>query len=149
MSFFFFSSRRRHTRSYGDWSSDVCSSDLNMDRLWPLTSSSAAITDPYYRRVVGRTRVRLNVREPWIQAVPGPLLGPRTQACPDRVEEDIVDRGREVFVAVDDPRRVAVAEQMAAALVSLVEEERVDPVQPMHPAGHRLDRRIEHEVVVG
>src|SRR5207248_7724615 len=27
--FFFFSSRRRHTRSYGDWSSDVCSSDLS------------------------------------------------------------------------------------------------------------------------
>src|SRR5207248_8176055 len=25
---FLFSSRRRHTRSYGDWSSDVCSSDL-------------------------------------------------------------------------------------------------------------------------
>src|SRR5574342_1105183 len=25
---FFFSSRRRHTRSGGDWSSDVCSSDL-------------------------------------------------------------------------------------------------------------------------
>src|SRR6266516_4949546 len=25
---FFFSSRIRHTRSYGDWSSDVCSSDL-------------------------------------------------------------------------------------------------------------------------
>src|SRR5437867_10633484 len=25
---FFFSSRRRHTRSYGDWRSDVCSSDL-------------------------------------------------------------------------------------------------------------------------
>src|SRR5690348_18330941 len=28
MSFFFFSSRRRHTRWTGDWSSDVCSSDL-------------------------------------------------------------------------------------------------------------------------
>src|SRR5574337_958110 len=27
-SFFFFSSRRRHTRLSGDWSSDVCSSDL-------------------------------------------------------------------------------------------------------------------------
>src|SRR5260221_10244269 len=27
-SFFFFSSRRRHTRSLCDWSSDVCSSDL-------------------------------------------------------------------------------------------------------------------------
>src|SRR3989454_10861452 len=28
---FFFSSRRRHTRLQGDWSSDVCSSDLSMD----------------------------------------------------------------------------------------------------------------------
>src|SRR5699024_11714707 len=27
---FFFSSRRRHTRSKRDWSSDVCSSDLNI-----------------------------------------------------------------------------------------------------------------------
>src|SRR5699024_11491273 len=27
---FFFSSRRRHTRSKRDWSSDVCSSDLGM-----------------------------------------------------------------------------------------------------------------------
>src|SRR5262245_63149993 len=30
--FFFFSSRRRHTRCLSDWSSDVCSSDLG-DRL--------------------------------------------------------------------------------------------------------------------
>src|SRR5260221_7655234 len=30
-SFFFFSSRRRHTRSLCDWSSDVCSSDLKVD----------------------------------------------------------------------------------------------------------------------
>src|SRR5256885_5123225 len=29
--FFFFSSRRRHTRLQGDWSSDVCSSDLVVD----------------------------------------------------------------------------------------------------------------------
>src|SRR5437763_16804218 len=28
--FFFFSSRRRHTRYIGDWSSDVCSSDLSL-----------------------------------------------------------------------------------------------------------------------
>src|SRR5947209_14033305 len=28
LSFFFFSSRRRHTRYWRDWSSDVCSSDL-------------------------------------------------------------------------------------------------------------------------
>src|SRR2546426_11526394 len=31
--FFFFSSRRRHTRLQGDWSSDVCSSDLISLRL--------------------------------------------------------------------------------------------------------------------
>src|SRR5690242_21548274 len=30
--FFFFSSRRRHTRLTCDWSSDVCSSDLEMLR---------------------------------------------------------------------------------------------------------------------
>src|SRR5256885_9510507 len=30
--FFFFSSRRRHTRLQGDWSSDVCSSDLVVTR---------------------------------------------------------------------------------------------------------------------
>src|SRR5256885_9598663 len=29
--YFFFSSRRRHTRLQGDWSSDVCSSDLAVE----------------------------------------------------------------------------------------------------------------------
>src|SRR5438046_5275218 len=32
MSFFVFSSRRRHTRLVSDWSSDVCSSDLTLVR---------------------------------------------------------------------------------------------------------------------
>src|SRR5205807_5685750 len=36
--FFFFSSRRRHTRLQGDWSSDVCSSDL-LTALWARASS--------------------------------------------------------------------------------------------------------------
>src|SRR5256885_9823814 len=36
--FFFFSSRRRHTRLQGDWSSDVCSSDL------PLALASSGPT---------------------------------------------------------------------------------------------------------
>src|SRR5258707_10728383 len=39
--FFFFSSRRRHTRYWRDWSSDVCSSDLG------------AILDPKYPDTVG------------------------------------------------------------------------------------------------
>src|ERR1039457_1167859 len=33
--FFFFSSRRRHTRLQGDWSSDVCSSDLRTTNVKP------------------------------------------------------------------------------------------------------------------
>src|SRR5256885_14140839 len=37
LSFFFFSSRRRHTRLQGDWSSDVCSSDLlEVSRYYPI-----------------------------------------------------------------------------------------------------------------
>src|SRR5215471_18808956 len=35
--FFFFSSRRRHTRSLRDWSSDVCSSDLETSVLGQLS----------------------------------------------------------------------------------------------------------------
>src|SRR5256885_3752929 len=46
--FFFFSSRRRHTRLQGDWSSDVCSSDLAGG--WGMT----ALTRWLQRRGVGR-----------------------------------------------------------------------------------------------
>src|SRR5256885_7580082 len=38
--FFFFSSRRRHTRLQGDWSSDVCSSDL----IAPIFSGRCSCT---------------------------------------------------------------------------------------------------------
>src|SRR5260370_28820313 len=41
--FFFFSSRRRHTRFKCDWSSDVCSSDLFVERC---------DTDPNRRAVI-------------------------------------------------------------------------------------------------
>src|SRR3712207_7903323 len=36
---FFFSSRRRHTRYWRDWSSDVCSSDLRNCRLFIKSNS--------------------------------------------------------------------------------------------------------------
>src|SRR5256885_12997544 len=43
-SLFFFSSRRRHTRLQGDWSSDVCSSDLAtlMTPSLPIAADRAA-----------------------------------------------------------------------------------------------------------
>src|SRR2546427_1974145 len=41
MFFFFFSSRRRHTRFDCDWSSDVCSSDLWRNTLYPYVYYSS------------------------------------------------------------------------------------------------------------
>src|SRR6266487_928641 len=77
MFFFFFSSRRRHTRWTGDWSSDVCSSDLpdsidgkdyntrkilgpiqnddeetllSMNRLWNLRESRTLCVSAFFSR---------------------------------------------------------------------------------------------------
>src|SRR5205814_8464499 len=44
--FFFFSSRRRHTRCLSDWSSDVCSSDLGPADANPDLGDSA-ITETF------------------------------------------------------------------------------------------------------
>src|SRR6266446_4691129 len=41
--FFFFSSRRRHTRLQGDWSSDVCSSDLGRRRSFRRLSKTDSV----------------------------------------------------------------------------------------------------------
>src|SRR5260221_10755882 len=41
---FFFSSRRRHTRSLCDWSSDVCSSDLSL-KVTDLTKDFFAVIE--------------------------------------------------------------------------------------------------------
>src|SRR5204863_7012734 len=47
---FFFSSRRRHTRSLRDWSSDVCSSDLaerrELEALWQGIAAVHSLTWP-------------------------------------------------------------------------------------------------------
>src|SRR3712207_6789206 len=57
--FFFFSSRRRHTRYWRDWSSDVCSSDLD--------GSEHLVVFPMYLQNASRdTRFEaLIVRVPW------------------------------------------------------------------------------------
>src|SRR5438034_10885765 len=57
-SFFFFSSRRRHTRSLCDWSSDVCSSDLcaQSDRWRKITSSIALSASAWSHRAAKSTK---------------------------------------------------------------------------------------------
>src|SRR3989337_4353089 len=58
--FFFFSSRRRHTRCYRDWSSDVCSSDLG-SCLAPAGRAGEASAAPsrVITDVVGRLHTSL------------------------------------------------------------------------------------------
>src|SRR5688500_20180444 len=53
--FFFFSSRSRHTILQGDWSSDVCSSDLPEEATLPTARTlagclNAALSDELLRR---------------------------------------------------------------------------------------------------
>src|SRR5690348_17957950 len=70
---FFFSSRRRHTRWTGDWSSDVCSSDLVAERrrvLQPVAREPVAADvgneDPAGELQGDRKSTRLNSSHPSI-----------------------------------------------------------------------------------
>src|SRR5260221_9731802 len=62
---FFFSSRRRHTRSLCDWSSDVCSSDLEAFRCIKVETVPAGSK---YSAIKEATGDRLNISAGW--AVP-------------------------------------------------------------------------------
>src|SRR5690554_7635454 len=67
--FFFFSSRRRHTRCGRDWSSDVCSSDLEM-RLYYYSAPGMVESYPIsvgrdgFSTPVGVTRTTVKVKDP-------------------------------------------------------------------------------------
>src|SRR3989442_4422708 len=60
--FFFFSSRRRHTRCGRDWSSDVCSSDLELDvRQFEAEVASPAASVADFERQVAQQENALSV----------------------------------------------------------------------------------------
>src|ERR1035441_10821703 len=61
---FFFSSRRRHTRCLSDWSSDVCSSDLNKSHLQlnPLSGN-------YARLLLAHTEQGTNTTLSWLSVL--------------------------------------------------------------------------------
>src|SRR5437763_17171888 len=77
---FFFSSRRRHTRYIGDWSSDVCSSDLCC-AVRPLPRS----------RRLRTIRLRLTVTAP----APQVLMGGTLELTIRRVESSCAARSKE------------------------------------------------------
>src|SRR5207245_3855161 len=62
---FFFSSRRRHTRCYRDWSSDVCSSDLELRALGAfrayVTGAGPAVYGLFHHRDAA-TRAESRIR---------------------------------------------------------------------------------------
>src|SRR3712207_7756503 len=60
MGCFFFSSRRRHTRYWRDWSSDVCSSDLIVDDIDIACQDDKITTEisELYSKVVSRSAGR-------------------------------------------------------------------------------------------
>src|SRR5438034_1837573 len=77
--FFFFSSRRRHTRSLCDWSSDVCSSDLG--RLRPPALAPQLRRDP----LGGREHAKpVSCPESPTSWSPGPRRAPPVAAAPER-----------------------------------------------------------------
>src|SRR3712207_8316345 len=62
--FGFFSSRRRHTRYWRDWSSDVCSSDLEIEReLIPQAEA--------WGRALGCLTARIDSRDGWERVMRG------------------------------------------------------------------------------
>src|SRR5437879_13674921 len=71
--FFFFSSRRRHTRYIGDWSSDVCSSDLRAGRTGVHAGIAAA-------KHHGETRLLQSTVDGALQVRRGSeIAGPRSE----------------------------------------------------------------------
>src|SRR5262245_62282227 len=60
--FFFFSSRRRHTRCLSDWSSDVCSSDLNGPTAITCTGKSFLMASSFLFELCERLRIGVDLR---------------------------------------------------------------------------------------
>src|SRR5256886_5771987 len=56
--FFFFSSRRRHTRFDCDWSSDVCSSDLTLGVIASMQPYHAIDDGRWVERRIGPVRIK-------------------------------------------------------------------------------------------
>src|SRR5258707_2550914 len=65
-SFFFFSSRRRHTRYWRDWSSDVCSSDLLL-----IAGRGHACGDQILRQFGARLQHSLRRGVDWVARIGG------------------------------------------------------------------------------
>src|SRR5699024_12062224 len=94
-SFFFFSSRRRHTRSKRDWSSDVCSSDLARIAVaegieYSRRGLSLSPVRGFYSRAARpRSALRANGRFNLVGLRHGDVIRPRPPWCQAAVRGSI------------------------------------------------------------
>src|SRR6266498_1075321 len=113
---FFFSSRRRHTRCGRDWSSDVCSSDLVLER-W---------ADPRALRRLGRRRLT----DVLVKASRGAWREPKADELLAAAEESLElwkDGGLDLDeLAADIAAEVRVARSLSAEIATL--EARIAPM---------------------
>src|SRR2546426_6294810 len=97
--FFFFSSRRRHTRLQGDWSSDVCSSDLFAEEStktswWPQRDSNPRLGLERARPwVVIFTNFHAGCHGPCHSKPRSALSGPDPQRSHRGISSEILRRG--------------------------------------------------------
>src|SRR5580693_4795665 len=87
MMFFFFSSRRRHTRWNCDWSSDVCSSDL--EPVVGANDGLARVLDFGIAKAADRTH---STRD-------GQIKGKLSYMAPEQLASEAVDRRSDVYAA--------------------------------------------------
>src|SRR3982751_1313227 len=121
---FFFSSRRRHTRSDRDWSSDVCSSDL--PRRDALGAEVEAVVTRKGRDRFAEQNADEDERE-LIEAIDAPALNP--------VVDDPADHERVRQAGDDAERDTQAARQVQPAL---------DPHKPENAADLPAQRSIAH-----
>src|SRR6266704_5513197 len=94
---FFFSSRRRHTRSKRDWSSDVCSSDLDPGEVHEAERSE--------RMAERLLRGEVDLLERGIA-----LVDEEGRLAPERAEQPIRDEAFDLLLHQDRPLAHALRE---------------------------------------
>src|SRR5256885_10330006 len=152
--FFFFSSRRRHTRLQGDWSSDVCSSDLEFEgpRLAIYVKNVGLIAEQNYvvteivnllhKRIVIRSDQSIRLPEREAEAYIRKIIPPEAEISSINFDPSL----GEVVVEAAKPG-VAIGKE-ATVLQQIVKETRWRPrilrAPPLHSKIISSTRHILH-----
>src|SRR5688572_31350741 len=139
--FFFFSSRRRHTRFDCDWSSDVCSSDLDRSRSLVRTDSRLD-ADAARDRVVTRNElanVQLQTDGPLFDL---PAGGVRTSLTLGGERRGIA--GESIRAGFETDRDLSRELLYGQATFDIPIAHRRDFLQPLGNLSANLNSRVEH-----